>query len=266
VKQDKEGELEIDLLQLVRVIWKNAILIVLVGAFCAVAVYAYTKICIAPTYKADIMVNVNNNANQTENKDSVSTSEISASKSLVSTYIVILKSRSMLNEVKSKANLKYSYEKLYKMVAGASVSSTEILQVEVTAYSPEEAELIANTIAEVLPEKISTIIPGSSAVIVDYAVAPEHASGPHKTRNAALGFLVGAFLTSVVVVIMDMLDDTVRDETFITSNFDIPLLASIPDLSQASENGYYSYYQSAGARAKSHSTGSAQTKKEGGRS
>lgn len=263
MRQDKDGEMEIDLLQIAKVIWKNLVLIILVGIIFGVAAYAYTKICVAPTYKADIMVNVNNNATQSGNKDSVSTSEISASKSLVSTYIVILKSRSMINEVIDMSGVDYTYEKLVKMISGESVSSTEIMRVTVTAFSPKEAELIANTIAEVLPDKIKAIIPGSSAVIVDYAVAPKKAAGPHKARNAALGCIAGAFLTCVFVVIRDMLDDTVRDESFLTANFSIPLLASIPDLTQKSDGGYYSYYQSSGtAGGGKHSSGTGTVRKE----
>jgi len=260
LRQNKDGVMEIDLLQVAKVIWKNLLLILLVGAFFGVAVYAYTKLCVAPTYKADIMVNVNNNSSQSGQKDSVSTSEISASKSLVSTYIVILTSRTVLNEVIEKAKLDYTYEKLSKMVSGESVSSTEILRVKVTAYSPEEAALIANTIAEVLPKRLAEIVTGSSAVVVDYAVAPKNPSSPHKGRNAAIGFIIGAMLAAAILVIRDMMDDTVRDETFLTDNFPIPLLASIPDLSEESKNSYYSYYQYNGKKVSGSGSGTGTVK------
>jgi len=244
MKKTKDEVVEIDLLQLLRVLWKNAVLIILVGAFFAVGAYLYTAIFVSPTYRADIMVNVNSNASRDDSKGSVSTSEISASKSLVSTYIVILTSRTVLNEVIEKSGVKYSYERLSKMVSGESVSSTEILKVKVTSHDPAEAALIANTIAEVLPSRISEIVIGSSAVVVDYAVEPKRPTGPHKTRNAAVGFIIGAFLIAVVIVVRDMLDDTVRDEAFLTENFNIPLLASIPDLGQRTGSGYsYSYSQ-----------------------
>lgn len=263
MNKDKNGIVEIDLLQVMRVIWKNMILIILVGAVCGIAVYAYTKIFVAPTYKADIMVNVNNNANLPDSKESVSTSEISASKSLVSTYIVILKSRSVVEEVIRRSGVTYPYEKVVKMISGESVSSTEIMRITVTAYSPAEAALLANTVADVLPDKLSTIIPGSSAVIVDRAVQPKTAAGPHKTKNAVLGFLVGAFLCAAIAVIRDLIDDTVRDETFLTQNFQIPLLASIPDMTErGTDSSYYSYYHPSGTSGK-HRTTSGQSQKEG---
>ena len=70
-------------------------------------------------------------------------------------------------------------------------NSTEIFEVVVTSPSPKEAEEIANAIAYILPKRISSIIEGSSAEVVDYAVVAARPSSPNYVTNVLLGFFLG---------------------------------------------------------------------------
>ena len=96
---------------------------------------------------------------------SISSSELSASNSLVNTYIYILKSRTTLEDVISKAGLPYTYEELSKMITTNAVSGTAAFDVTVRSLSPTEAEHIANTIAQVLPERIAEIVDGFASTM-----------------------------------------------------------------------------------------------------
>ena len=63
-------------------------------------------------------------------------------------------------------------QKLKGMIQTESVNETEVFSITVTCDDPHEAEHIANTIARVLPDKISNVVEGSSVRVVDYAVVP----------------------------------------------------------------------------------------------
>jgi len=235
-------ENEIDFFKLIKLLlkkWGVILFFTIIGAVISAFITLYL---ITPKYKASAMMYVNSNALSIgSTKVDITSSELSASKSLVNSYIVILKSRNTLNDVISKANLSYSYEELVKMISATSVNNTEIFEIVVTSSDPNEAKIIANTIATTLPNKIASIIEGSSARIVDSAVTPVKKASPSNTRNVAIGSLLGGMVAVAVIVIKFLLDDEVHTEDDLTENFNIPLLAAIPDLNAKNSTGKYGY-------------------------
>lgn len=244
----KEDYIEIDLLRLVRALWHRAWAIVLSMLLCGAAAFSYTYFLVTPLYKSSALMYVNNSS-ITVGSTSVSLSDLTASQTLVDTYIVILKTRLTLNDVIEQAELDYDYEDLREMISASPVNSTEIFEITVTSPSPSEAEKIANTIAKVLPEKISEIMDGSSVRTVDFAVRPTMKSSPSITKNVALGLIVGMILSCGVIVLLELLDEQIRDEEYLMQTYELPVLAAVPDLlksSEASKYGYGSYYAAAG--------------------
>ena len=243
-------EIEIDLVKLVKTLWQKALVIILIAVIMATATFAVTLLFITPQYQATASLYVNNSSfSFGASSFSISSSELSASNSLVNTYIYILKSRTTLEDVISTADIPYNYEQLAKMISAKAVSGTAAFDVTITSTSPTEAELIANTIAQVLPERISEIVDGSSVRIVDYAIVPAHRASPSFTKNTVIGFLVGGILAAAVVVIKFLIDE--QNDVLIHSADelrelypDITVLALIPDMRLSEKKGYYysSYY------------------------
>lgn len=226
----------IDLLQLAKALWHRAWLIaavmLLTGAlFCAGSVFLLT-----PRYEATAMLYVNNSS-ITVGSTSVSLSDLSAAQSLVDTYVVILQTRTTLEEVIERADLDYTYTELADMIEAEAVNSTEILAITVTSTDPEEAARIANTVAEVLPERISEIVEGSSVCIVDAAAAPTAKSAPNITRNTAVGLLIGAVLACLLILLPVLTDEKIRSEDDLRRTCDLPILAAVPNLQPAGEGG-----------------------------
>ena len=248
--KNKDEEDAIDLLALCKALWQKALVIILVGLILAAAVFGYTFMFVSPTYKATASMYVNNSSFSFGSTSfSISSSELTASNSLVNTYIYILKSRTTLEDVIAQAKLPYDFETLSDMIETEAVANTAAFNVTVKSESPTEAELIANTIAKVLPGRISEIVDGSSVRIVDYAIVPAHRAGPSYTRNAVIGFLLGAFLSAGIVTIRFLIDE--KNDVVIHSSDelhqlypDIPILALIPDMRLSEKKGYYysSYY------------------------
>lgn len=236
-----EDELEIDLLRLVRALWKKAWVIVLVAATFGTAMLTYTGFFVKPLYKAEALMYVNSSDISVGGaKVSISQGELTAAQSLIKTYTVILNTRSTLNEVIEKSGVDYTYEQLKEMISAQSVNSTEVFSITVTSPSPNEAELLANTIAGVLPERIASIVEGSSARIVDYAVVPVEKDSPNMMKNAVIGIALGLLLSCGVIIVMELMDDKIHDTDYLLQTYDIPVLAVIPDLTQTkSSNAYY---------------------------
>lgn len=247
----KDDYIEIDLISLLKAMWHRAWAIVLSMLLFGAALFSYAYFLIVPTYQAKALMYVNNSSISV-GSTSVSLSDLSASQTLVDTYIVILKTRLTLNEVIDRAELSYDYDDLCDMIDAKAVDSTEVFEITVTSEDPVEAEKIANTIAKVLPEKISEVMDGSSARIVDYAVVPTEKFAPSITKYTVIGLLLGLFISCGIITLRQLLDEQIRDEDQLTKTYGLPVLAVVPDLAASSKRkgaygnyGYSSYYAAA---------------------
>ena len=247
----------IDLLELAKAIWKNILIIALVAVLLGSAAFGVSAFLIEPTYQAMASMYVNNSSfSLGQTSFSISTSELSASNSLVSVYIYILESRTTMEDVIKEAGLSYTPTELGEMVEAEGVSNTGAFEITVTSTDPAEAELIANTIAKLLPDRIAEIVDGSSVRIVDYAIIPAHRSGPSLVKNTAMGILAGGFLAAAVVVVNFLFNDKSREMIQCADDLremypDVQVLSMIPDMRQSEKkNGYYSDYYYAPAKSK----------------
>jgi len=178
----------------------------------------------------------------------ISAGELNTSNSLVPSYLYILQSRTTMEDIIAEANLSYTPEKLKKMITATAVNKVPAFEVTVTSTSPSEAEMIANTIAKLLPDRFAEVMDGSAVRIVDYAIIPSHRSSPNILKNTVLGCMIGAFLCAAIVVLRSLLDD--RSKVMVQSADEIRamypelrVLAVIPDMRMSDKkNSYYSSY------------------------
>lgn len=235
----KENEEVIDLLHILAVLWRKAWVIVLAGVLLAAICFSWATFMVPATYSSTVMMYVNNEANL--GSFSISMAELNAAQSLVKTYLVILRSRETLLMALEKAGSDHTYEELEKMITASAVDNTEIFSVTVTAEDPEEAARLASAIAEVLPTRVESVINGASMRIVSGAIANPKRVAPSITRYTAIGLLVGMLIASVIIVVLDLLNDVIRDENHILQTYDIPILAQVPDLldDNSARHGYY---------------------------
>ncbi len=234
---------EIDLIRLGKALWKRFWIIGVSCVLCAMIVLLFTTLFVAPKYSSSAKFYVNNSAVSLNDVSlNISQSDLSASQKLVETYIVILQSRSCLNDVIDYAGLSYTPAQLSNMITSSAVGDTAVFEVTVTGTNPEETEVIANAIAHILPNKITSIVEGTSAKIVDYAIIPSAPSSPNMTLNTMLGFIFGLVVSVGIIVLIEIFDNTIRTEEDITESCDYPILAAVPDMTTVTKNksGYYS--------------------------
>jgi len=241
----------IDVLHILKTLWRKVWVIAIVSIITAGIAFSIAAFAINPTYSSAVKLYVNNSSFSLGNTTfSISSSELTAAQSLVKTYGDILDSRSTLERVIEKAGVEYTHKELHEMIKYESSNGTEIMRVTVTTEDPYEASLIANTIAEVLPARISEIIDGASMEVVDSAIPELEKVAPSITKYTAVGLILGLLLSVMILIIVALLDDTIHDEDYILNNYDYPILGKVPDL-LGTGNKKYGYYYSQGQRRKS---------------
>ena len=240
---DKKAGVEINLQKLFSALLNKMWLIVLVAVVMAVVTFLGTYFFVTPQYQSSAMFYVNNSSfSMGDASFSITSSDITASKSLVKSYIVILRTRQTMDDIIDYTGVDRTYSELLNMVSAEAVDSTEIFKVVVESPDPQEAKEIADAFSYILPKRISSIIEGTSAKVVDTPKVPANPSSPSYTTNAIIGFLVGLALTVSVIALMEIFDVTIRSEDDIAQNSEHPILTSVPDMSTQTKGGYYYGY------------------------
>ncbi len=242
-----KNAIQIDLKRMFFALVHRLWIIILSAVLCAGISLLYTYYFIPPKYVSSAMFYVNNSSISIGESVNVTTGDLSAAKSLVDSYMVILESRSALNDVIDYAELEYSVNELRAMISASPVNNTEIFQVGVISDDPFEAERIANSIAYILPNKISGIIEGTSAKVVDYAIIEPAPYSPNYMSNTTTGFIVGFVLSMLLIILRELFDVRVHGQDDIEQVCSVPVLAAIPDMFAAT--GHKGYYKSAYAKS-----------------
>ena len=207
--QNMEDEETIDLMELARLLWAHAVQIVAAAVAAALICLLVCMFVLTPKYQASInmIVNTRQDSSSTFTSDNFNTA-----KNLISTYAVIIKGNTVLNEVIDKLDLDMTYTELYDMVEVTSVDSTQIMQITVTDTDAERAGEIAQTISEIVPEVlVEKVEAGSCKAVSDVSINPNKVF-PQTKKYVVMAGLLGAVLVCGVLVLAHLLHDTVVDD------------------------------------------------------
>ena len=242
-KQNRQQfEVEIDIGRVFRAIVDRAWRVAMVSVLCAVIALGYTRLFVTPQYQSSAMFYIYNNAYAVGDASlSISSGDLVTSRDLVDSYIVILKTRETLTEVIEHTGADLTVKELGDMISAEAVDETEVFRVTVTHPDPLEAEKIASAIAQILPGRISDIIDGTSAKIVDHATVPERPSSPSLAKNTLAGFLLGFMASAGVIVLREVFDTTIRSEEDIAQVCPHPVLSQVPDMQAGGRKRSYGY-------------------------
>ncbi|MDR0491828.1 MAG: hypothetical protein LBH28_11360 [Oscillospiraceae bacterium] len=233
----KENTLiEIDLRKIVAAVLLRWWVVVLAAAVGTAGAYCVTKYQMTPMYSATAKMYVNNAVEKAST--TITTSDISASKSLVQTYIAIIRSDTVLYDVIDKIGSWFTPAQISGMLTAGAINSTEMFYLTITHPNPDVAATIANAIAEAAPSHIFDIVEGSSAKIVEYAKAPHSPSSPDVRSNTMTGGLGGLLLAVIVLALIAIFDTRVNSEADLAYISELPLLGVISDFKTANTTKY----------------------------
>ena len=241
----QEG-LNIDILAILATLWRNIVLIILVASISGALTFTYTLLRVAPSYSATTTLYANKSSFSLGDANFNFTTNLSTT-TLVNIYMLIVHSRTTLEEVIEEADLNLSSGALRGMISVKALTDGAF-SITATSSDPAQAELIANTVAKVLPDRIADIIDGTNVRVIDYAIIPSSRSSPNYVSSTLKGIAVGAALCCVILAAVSFIrtsnDTVIKSSDELRALFpDIPVLASIPDMRSLKKKGsYYSSY------------------------
>lgn len=219
---------EIDVFAMLKTLWKRKFSIVLVALVFAIAAFGYSAFLAKKEYQSTSRIYVVSRQNQDNN--ALTNSDLQAGSYLVKDYREIILSQNVLSQAIEELKLDLTPAELSKKISVSVPTDTRILSITAKDGNPKEAARIANGLRNVAAEKIISVTKVSDVTTLDEAEVPQSPSSPNIRRNVLLGFIAGAGLMVVLLVVVEVLDDRVKRPEDIEELMGLTLLGIVPDM------------------------------------
>ena len=219
---------EIDVFAMLKTLWKRKFSIVLVALVFAIAAFGYSAFLAKKEYQSTSRIYVVSRQNQDNN--ALTNSDLQAGSYLVKDYREIILSQNVLSQAIGELKLDLTPAELSKKISVSVPTDTRILSITAKDGDPKEAARIANGLRNVAAAKIISVTKVSDVTTLDEAEVPQSPSSPNIRRNVLLGFIAGAGLMVVLMVVVEVLDDRVKRPEDIEELMGYTLLGIVPDI------------------------------------
>ncbi len=226
-KNEMPVEDGLDIFELLRVMWDNKFIILACMIVVAGLMFVKTMYFTDDTYTADGVLYVSNKKDVYNESDSISKSDIDTSRTLSTTYIEILKTRSFLTDISNATGGEYSWKQIKNMVKISSLNDTELLEVSVTAKSSADAYGIVDAIMKNAPEKLISIYKSGEVEVVDVPIMPIKPDGRGMVKNIAIGLVVGLVLGAGIAFVRGLFDRKIHKSEDVAKRYDVSILGEL---------------------------------------
>ena len=215
--------IEIDVLSLLKTIWRKKFLILLTAILTTGLAFAYSAFLATPQYDSTTRLYVVTQSS--DNGAGITNQDLQAGSFLVKDYKEIILSQDVLKNVTTTLGITDDIKE--KITVNIPVD-TRILSITVRDSDPNQAATIANTLRDEAAKKIIEVTKVSDVTTLEAALPAEKPSTPQTKRNLVLGFILGAFLATALVFVLEVLDDRVKRPQDIEEGLGMTLLGVVP--------------------------------------
>ncbi|MCD6290709.1 MAG: hypothetical protein J7M34_09430 [Anaerolineae bacterium] len=208
-----------------KILRKRGWIILLVALLAAAGAYGFSKLQ-APVYRASVKLSIEPARYDWGLSNTV--------KDILRNYVLNLRTHKMANRVIERAQLDMnSYQFLNRVTVSADPSDFSI-QIDAESRSPEEAKLMAQTMAEIFVEDRQRWNQEQDKrdridvnIVDDVRDAPQ--VRPKPTLNAIAAGLLGALVGGAIVFFLEWMEaDILRSPESVERTLGIPVLGTIP--------------------------------------
>lgn len=262
-QEQKQTDNTIDLTQLLQLCRRHIWALILWSVGLALVGWGIANFVISPKYTSSAQILVNQKSNKNDPNAAYTTQQ--ANMQLVNTYKDIVTSHVILKDasdrlanpvrvVKKAKPAKYrtnadgrrvlvrkaqpavierdgksysvSAAQLAKNISVNTQQQSQIFSVSATADTPEKAKAEANAVARSFRDQIPNIMNIDNVTIVAPATNGVQSS-PNVKMFTLAGFVIGLVLTFAMILIREMTNTTVRDDTYLTQDLGLTNLGYV---------------------------------------
>lgn len=231
MRENGQRQDSFDLLDFLKQIKKNLIFLILAMILTGSVGFCISKYLIEAQYESAVMMIVNT---RQDNSGTVTNDNIQSAQNLVSTYSIIVKSNSVLNEAIQKLDLPMDYEELKQKVYINAVDDTQVMRVAVRDSDPKRAENILKEIVKIAPDRIVDAVEAGSCKVISQAVTGNSPVEPNVIKNTMLAAAIGLVLSVMIVAMVQLFSiKKIIDDDDVQKYIGLPVLGVIPEVERS---------------------------------
>lgn len=216
-------EIEIDLMEILFLLLRRLWLIMAAGVIGGILFGLYTHAFIKPQYKSQSMIYI-----LTKSTSITSLTDLQVGTQLTEDYMVFIKSRPVADKVIENLDLKLSYKEFVDKVSIVNPDNSRVLKLTVTDYNPDTARTIVNELTDVSVKRIAEIMATEEPTVADYGHVAKKPSSPNLLKNVIIGGILFMLLAVAVIVLMYIMNDSIRTSDDVEKYLGLNTLGTIP--------------------------------------
>lgn len=224
--QQNQDEIEIDLLELLRVLWSKIGYVILAALALGLLMVLVSKVFMKPQYESTTKMYV---LSKQDSSSTVTSGDLQASSLLTKDYAELIQSRQVVETVIAQLNLDLTYEEFLNKITVTTQNDTRILSITVKDEDPYVASQMADAIRVAALDHIQNVM-NTEAVndVGDEANIPDEPVSPSIKKNGLIGAIAGAFIAIVIIIIVYLTNDTIQTSEDVERYLGVSTLGIIP--------------------------------------
>ncbi|MSS02180.1 YveK family protein [Floccifex porci] len=223
-EEDKNEDVEIDLVEIWQVIKKQFGLLVVIVILCAILAGVISKFFIAPKYTSSSTIFLTPSISESGVVDY--TSQTSNEK-LVNNVMALLVQDNILSEVAKQTGME-SVEDLRDQIEVSNDTNTTLVKVEATTLDPKLSKNIVNSMVNVFIDTMQENLNLKNIEIVDKAKLSYEPSGPNVKKNILIGAAAGFVIDALIVVLKVLTNTRLKSKEEAEKYLNLPVFCELP--------------------------------------
>lgn len=219
-------------IELLKILRKNIVLIVVLGILGIVFGTGFFVLK-KPSYTARSTVYVTIDLSDSDNKNAVGTINSASSLALQKSksYLSLFSDKSTALSVKEKLGLSDSVSSIAASIAASNTKDSPSIQISASSTNKEQAQLVADTVAQVVGERVSELEGKNSPIhlnMLSSAKLTEPTRTPTPQKILLLSVAIALVLALTISIVKEQFDFKLRRPEQLSAITTKPILARIP--------------------------------------
>ena len=223
----RNREDEIDLKELFFALKKKAWMIIVAGLLTGCIAAGWSKFLMTPMYSSTSSVLV-----LSKETTLTSLADLQLGSQLANDYKVLINSRPVLEDVIENLELSMGYKELKAAITVENPTDTRILNLTVSNPDPILACEIVDELAKVSSAFIGDKMEVTPPKVIETGEVALYPNSPNIKKNALMGVLAGVVVSAGIIIVLNMINDTVQTEEDIARYLNLSTFAVVPDKAQ----------------------------------
>lgn len=223
-EEDKNEDVEIDLVEIWQVIKKQFGLLVVIVILCAILAGVISKFFIAPKYTSSSTIFLTPSISESGVVDFTSQN---SNEKLVNNVMALLVQDNILSEVAKQTGME-SIEELRDQIEVSNDTNTTLVKVEATTLDPKLSKNIVNSMVNIFIDTMQENLNLKNIEIVDKAKLSYEPSGPNIKKNILIGAVAGFVIDALIVVLKVLTNTRLKSKEEAEKYLNLPVFCELP--------------------------------------